>query len=55
MFNGKLKDCLEYFFEDANFGGNLWNSYLYLVWQKSKFENETSKLGGGDMRRPFWL
>ena len=46
MFNGKLKDCLAYFFEDANFGGNLWNSYPYLVWENSKFETETSKLGG---------
>ena len=46
MFNGKLKGSLEYFFEDENFGGNLWNSHPYLVWENSKFETETSKLGG---------
>ena len=46
MLNGKLKGSLEYFFEDENFGGNLWNSHPYLVWENSKFETETSKLGG---------
>ena len=46
MFNGKLKECLAYFFEDANFGKNLWNSYPYLVLENSKFETETSKLRG---------
>ena len=46
MFNGKLKGSLEYFFEDENFGGNLWNSNPYLVWENSNSETETSKLGG---------
>ena len=46
MLNGKLKGSLEYFFQDENFGGNLWNSHPYLVWENSKFETETSKLGG---------
>ena len=46
MFNGKFKGSLEYFFEDENFGGNLWNSHPYLVWENSKFETETWKLGG---------
>ena len=46
MFNGKLKYCLTYFLEDANFGGNFWNSYPYIVWENSKFETDTSKLGG---------
>ena len=41
MSTGKLKDCLSYFFEDANFDGNLWNSYPYLVLENSKFEIET--------------
>ena len=40
MFNGKLKGSLEYFFEDENFGGNLWNSHPYLVWENSKFETD---------------
>ena len=44
MFNQKLKDCLEYFLEDANFGRNLWKSYLYLVWENSKFQTKSSKL-----------
>ena len=44
MFNGKLKGSLKYFFEDENFGRNLWNPYL--IWENSKFETETSKFGG---------
>ena len=46
MSNGKLKDCLAYFFDDANFGGSLSNSYPYLVLENSKFETKTSKLWG---------
>ena len=41
IFNGKLKGSLKYFFEDENFGGNLWNSHPYLIWENSKFETET--------------
>ena len=49
--SGKLKNCHAYFFEDADFGGNLWNSYPYRVLKNSKFETEASKLRGAHIVR----
>ena len=51
--NVQRKDerLLHIFLRRWKFGGNLWNSYPYLAWKNSKFETETSKLGG--TRRPF--